>query len=229
MESAETGRSVQISIILGVFFMYISSNPDQITIEEFFLPFGGKLLKKNRWVKLASIMPWEHIEQIYMAAFQSENGRPALSSRIAFGAIFIKENDHLTDEGTVEAIAENPYMQYFLGLTGFQTKPLFDASMMVHFRKRFPVEELAKINEYICTSKWPDQQRNVDRNDTQDEPQDEPQQGGEPEGSQEPPAVNKQKESSKSGKIGKKARMLLPKNGKRNKRKIAGSSSWTPL
>ena len=60
-------------------------------------------------------------------------------------------------------------MQYFLGLTAFQAKPLFDSSMMVHFRKRFPVEEVVKINKYICTGVWPDQQRNVDRNDTQDE------------------------------------------------------------
>ncbi|MDD7652993.1 MAG: IS5/IS1182 family transposase, partial [Firmicutes bacterium] len=56
--------------------MYISSDADHITIEDFFMPFGGKLLKTNRWVKLASIMPWEHIEQIYMASFQSERGRP---------------------------------------------------------------------------------------------------------------------------------------------------------
>lgn len=160
-------------MILGVFLMYISSNNDQLTIEDFFMPFGGKLLKTNRWVKLASMMPWEHIEQIYMESFQSERGRPAFSSRIAFGAIFIKENDNLTDEGTVDAIAENPYMQYFLGLTAFRAEPLFDPSMMVHFRKRFPVEFVAKVNEYICTGVWPDQQRNVDRNDAQDEnPQD---------------------------------------------------------
>ena len=64
-------------------------------------------------------------------------------------------------------------MQYFLGLTAFQAEPLFDSSMMVHFRKRFPVEEVAKINEYICTGVWSEQQRNVDRNDAQDEnPQD---------------------------------------------------------
>lgn len=129
--------------------MYISSDVDQITMEEFFIPFGGKPLKTNRWVKLVSIMPWEHIEQIYMASFQSERGRPAISSRIAFGFIFIKENDNLTDEDTVAAIAENPYMQYFLGLTAFQAELLFDASVMVHFRKRFPVEEVAKINEYM--------------------------------------------------------------------------------
>ena len=145
--------------------MYISSDVDQITMEEFFIPFGGKLLKTNHWVKLVSIMPWEHIEQIYMASFQSERGRPAISSRIAFGFIFIKENDNLTDEDTVAAIAENPYMQYFLGLTAFQAEPLFDASVMVDFRKRFPVEEVAKINEYICTGKWPEQQQNIDRND----------------------------------------------------------------
>lgn len=51
-------------MILGVFLMYISSNEDQLTIEDFFMPFGGKLLKTNRWVKLASMMPWEHIEQL---------------------------------------------------------------------------------------------------------------------------------------------------------------------
>lgn len=97
------------------------------------------------------MMPWEHIEQIYMESFQSERGRPATSSRIAFGAIFIKKNDNLTDEGTVDAIAENPYMQYFLGLTAFWAELLLAPSMLVHFRKRFPVEEVVKINEYICT------------------------------------------------------------------------------
>lgn len=56
-------------------------------------------------------------------------------------------------------------MQYFLGLHEFHPEPLFDSSMMVHFRNRFPVEEVAKINEYVCPGKWPEGQRNVDRND----------------------------------------------------------------
>lgn len=146
--------------------MYIASNSDQLSIEDFFMPFGGKLLKTNRWVKLASVLPWDYIEDIYMQSFNDKNGRPAISSRIAFGAIFIKEYDNLTDVGTVSAIAENPYMQYFLGLHAFQAEPLFDSSMMVHFRKRFPVEEISKINEYVCTGKWPENSRNVDRNDS---------------------------------------------------------------
>ena len=59
MESAKSSHFGQVSMILGVFLMYISSNEDQLSIEDFFMPFGGKLLKTNRWVKIASMMPWE--------------------------------------------------------------------------------------------------------------------------------------------------------------------------
>ncbi len=59
-------------------------------------------------------------------------------------------------------------MQYFLGLHESHGEPLFDPSMLVRFRKWFPVEELAKINEFICTGRWPEAQRNVDRNDEDD-------------------------------------------------------------
>ena len=59
MKSAKNSQPVQFYLILGVFLMYISSNEGQLTIEDFFIPFGGKLLKTNRWVKIASMMPWE--------------------------------------------------------------------------------------------------------------------------------------------------------------------------
>lgn len=51
--------------------------------------------------------------------------------------------------------------------------------MMVHFRKRVPVEEVAKINEYVCTGKWPEGQRNVDCNDNTDDGEEPPCAGGE--------------------------------------------------
>lgn len=145
--------------------MYYIEDKDQQVIENFSVPFGGKLSSKNRWVRLAEIMPWEHIEKIYLRTMSTETGRKAFPSRLAFGAIYIKESENLTDAGCVTAIQENPYMQYFLGLHEFQQEPLFDPSMMVHFRKRFPVEEVARINECICTGKWPEDGRNVDRND----------------------------------------------------------------
>ena len=153
--------------------MYYLKDEDQLSIEEFFLPFGGRLQKDNRWVRMAEIMPWGYIEEIYVRNLSEETGRPALSSRIAFGSIFIKEHEKLSDEGTVQELQENPYMQYFLGLHEFHSEPLFEPSMMVHFRKRFPVEEVAKINEYICTGKWPEEQRSVDRNDKEEPSDDE--------------------------------------------------------
>ena len=140
--------------------MYYSEDKDQVVLAEFLMPFAGKLDPQNRWVRLSSIMPWDKIEEIYLRTMSTETGRKAIPARIAFGAIYIKESENLTDT----AIQENPYMQYFLGLHEFQQEPLFDASMMVHFRKRFPVEDVAKINEYVCTGKWPEAGRSVDRN-----------------------------------------------------------------
>jgi hypothetical protein len=131
--------------------MYRKRDREQLTIENFSTPFGGKLNANNRWVKLAQIMPWDMIEDIYAASFKEENpdGRPPIPARIAFGALYIKENENFPDERTVEHIAENNYMQYFLGLTEFRSEPLFDSSMMTLFRKRFSKEDISKINEEI--------------------------------------------------------------------------------
>ena len=145
--------------------MYYIEDKDQLVIEDFTMPFGGELDPENRWVRLAGIMPWDYIEEIYLQTMNTETGRRAYPSRVAFGSIFIKEYRNFTEVECVAEIQENPYMQYFLGLHEFQQEPLFDPSMMVHFRKRFPVEEVARINEYVCTGKWPEDGRNVDRND----------------------------------------------------------------
>ena len=129
--------------------MYRKSDRDQLYIEDFMLPFGGELLGDNRWVKLAAMMPWDFIEDIYLESMSQDMGAPAISARIAYGSLYIKEYENLTDERTVENICENPYMQYFLGLKEFQEKPLFDSSMMVHFRKRFPADKVEEINKRI--------------------------------------------------------------------------------
>jgi len=131
--------------------MYRSKAKNQVTLDSFILPFGGKLSADNRWVKMAELMPWNMVEEVYNRTmkFESKDGRPPIPSRIAYGAIFIKGNEDMTDEKTLECTMENPYVQYFLGLTEFRKEPLFDPSMMVHFRKRFPAEEVEKINEEL--------------------------------------------------------------------------------
>ena len=120
-------------------------------LDDLAMPFGGKLLAENRWVKMARLMPWEMIEDIYAGSFKAENteGRPPIPARIAFGALYIKESENFPAGRTVEHIAENAYMQYFLGLKEFHAEPLFDPSMMTWFSKRFSKEDIARINEEI--------------------------------------------------------------------------------
>lgn len=132
--------------------MYRKQDRNQLILEDFIMPFGGKLRAGNRWVKLAAIMPWDFIEDVYAESMSENDGAPAIASRIAFGALYIKESENLVDRRTVEYIAENPYMQYFLGLHEFTDEPLFDASMMVHFRKRFPAEKIEEINRRIVAA-----------------------------------------------------------------------------
>ena len=131
--------------------MYRKPDRNQLNLDEFILPFGGHLSPENRWIKIAGIMPWEMVEDYYAEGFKNKNpdGRKPFSARIAFGAVYIKEHENLTDERTIENIAENPYMQYFLGLGAFRAEPLFDPSMMAYFRRRFPAEFIAKVNEEI--------------------------------------------------------------------------------
>jgi hypothetical protein len=112
-------------------------NQRQLQFENFNLPFGGKLRSDNRWVKLAKFIPWEQFEADYAKTLASrDKGPPAMSVRVALGALIIKGQLGTSDEETVEQISENPYLQYFLGFKSFKLEPPFDPSMLVHFRKR---------------------------------------------------------------------------------------------
>jgi hypothetical protein len=117
---------------------------------EFNLPFGGKLLASNRWVKISELIPWHQFEDQYRSKLsKSGQGPPAFSVRMALAALIIKERLGLSDEECVEQIHENPYLQYFCGLKEFTTETPFHPTMYVHFRKRFPTDVLNRINEII--------------------------------------------------------------------------------
>lgn len=131
--------------------MYRHNQNQLIFPHEFFLPFGGQLNPDNRWCQYAAIIPWAEIETRYAKNFKNlKTGNSAYSVRMAFGTLFIQNLKGLSDRETVEEIAENPYLQYFIGLTGFVQKPPFDPSLMVHFRKRLGKDLINEINELIA-------------------------------------------------------------------------------
>jgi transposase, IS5 family len=81
-----------------------------------FLPFCGNLSGDNRWIKLAELIPWEHLEDDYASQFCKGFGAPAKPFRMALGALIIKCPLELMDEGLVEQIKKNPYLHLFIGL-----------------------------------------------------------------------------------------------------------------
>jgi hypothetical protein len=114
---------------------------------EFEVPFGGKLSADNRWVKMASLIPWNEFEAEYAKNFPTEKGAPAKSFRMALGALIIKEKLGVSDRETVEQIRENPYLQYFIGQSTYSNELPFDPSLLVHFRQRIGANLINKVNE----------------------------------------------------------------------------------
>lgn len=131
--------------------MYCKPSP-QMTIDDFILPFSGKLSAENRWVQLSKIIPWDEIEEEYAFMFPSDRGNVAKPVHMALGSLIIQARCGYTDRETVQQITENPYLQYFIGLNEYQLTKPFTPVAMVKFRKRFNAKRLAKINERIISA-----------------------------------------------------------------------------
>lgn len=127
-------------------------NAEQLLLpHEFFLPFAGELNPENRWCKLAKIVPWAAVEKRYIKSLGNTRvGQKAYSIRMALGSLIIQNMKNLSDCETVVEITENPYLQYFIGLSGFVQEPPFDPSLMVHFRKRLGKDIINELNELIA-------------------------------------------------------------------------------
>jgi hypothetical protein len=106
--------------------MYRQSEPQVILPENWELYFEGKLDSQNRWVIMASLIPWDEFEAEYAANFSEKIGAPAKNFRMALGALIIKEKLGISDRETVEQIKENPYLQYFLNQVRKHTEQIID-------------------------------------------------------------------------------------------------------
>ena len=136
--------------------MYRKNQYHQYSITDFNQPMGLKMNPENRWVKKAATIPWDSIEEKYAKLFPSNTGMPAKPLRMALGSLLIQKSLEFSDRELLDEITENPYMQYFIGLPGYQSSPPFVPSLLVYFRKRLTPEVLAEINEMIIAYNSPD-------------------------------------------------------------------------
>ena len=145
--------------------MLKTKDSNQLKFEAFKTPFEIAMDRNNRWIKLSEIIPWEELTGIYSKAM-SDFGRPGIDGRIAIGAMIIKAKLGLSDEETIEQIRENVYMQFFLGLEGYQKEMLFDPSLLVHIRERMGKEMLEQMNRVLVVKAESAQKQRRNKKDT---------------------------------------------------------------
>ena len=133
--------------------MYKSADKTQTSFLDFNQPMGLRMNPDNRWIQMADKIPWDLFEVKYAGLFPSGTGNVAKPLRMALGSLIIQNRFQYPDRELVEQITENPYLQYFIGLPGYQDTPPFDASTLVLFRKRITAEMLCEANEYLLTHK----------------------------------------------------------------------------
>ena len=129
--------------------MYRPLDKLQHSFFDFNQPLGMHMNPKNRWIRLADRIPWDVFEEKYAELFPSSTGNVAKPLRMALGSLIIQKKLLFSDRELVEQITENPYLQYFIGLPGYQEEPPFDASTLTLFRKRLTHEIILEANEYI--------------------------------------------------------------------------------
>lgn len=103
--------------------MYKSTDRLQPSFLDFNQPMGLEMNPENRWIKMADRIPWDEFEIKYASLFPSGTGNVAKPLRMALWALIIQTKFQYPDRKLVEQITENPYLQYFIGLSGYNDSP----------------------------------------------------------------------------------------------------------
>ena len=95
--------------------------------------------KKHPLIQLAEQMNWAAFDKQF-EVYYSEEGRPAIETRLMVSLHYLKYTHNLSDEETVQRWVENPYWQYFSGRQHFEYELPIDPSSMTRWRKRIGKE-----------------------------------------------------------------------------------------
>ncbi|MCB9285410.1 MAG: IS5 family transposase [Lewinellaceae bacterium] len=119
------------------------------TLALFSTPFEQKLSPENRWVRMAELVPWDEMAEVFFSCLSTDQGRLTVDLRVILGALMVKHIERLSDEDTIQYIQENIYAQYFVGLSSFQIEPVFVPSLFVEIRKRLGQKGSARLNDLM--------------------------------------------------------------------------------
>ena len=133
---------------LANFQMKPKKNPQKSHQMDLFRPELIKIINPgHEMVKLAKIVDWDRLDELFGETYCLDNGRPGISTRLMVSLHYLKYTFSLSDEDTVAAWVENPYWQHLSGMKYFEHEAPIDPSSMTNWRKRIGkagAEELLK-------------------------------------------------------------------------------------
>lgn len=143
-------------------------NTEQVQL--FATPFEQELDIENRWIKFSKVLPWNKLSGYYYSRMDKKMGAGTIDARVVLGALIIKHHEGLSDEGTIESIKENLYMQYFLGLSSFKRDAVFAPSLFVEIRKRLGLDYWQEINDIIIKHNTPENKNDSEETEGNKQP-----------------------------------------------------------
>lgn len=118
----------------------------------FTTPFDQHLSANNRWVRMEALVPWDEMAKVFFNSMSASQGRPSVDLRIVLGVLMVKHIEDLSDERTIEYVQENIYAQFFVGLSSFQTEPVFVPHLLVTIRKRLSEAGARQLNDLLISA-----------------------------------------------------------------------------
>lgn len=118
----------------------------------FSTPFDNHLSADNRWVRMESLVPWDEMAKVFLNSMSAGQGRPSVDLRIVLGVLMVKHIEGLSDERAIEYVQENIYAQFFIGLSSFQTDPVFVPHLLVTIRKRLSEAGARQLNDLLISA-----------------------------------------------------------------------------
>jgi transposase, IS5 family len=113
--------------------------------------FGAELSEllnpKHPLYVLAERLDWSQFEVAIDACYAGELGRPGVNTRLMVGLLYLKHAYNESDESVVARWVENPYWQFFCGLSYMQHELPIDPSSLSKWRTRVGAERLEKLLE----------------------------------------------------------------------------------
>jgi len=100
---------------------------------------------KHKLVKLSELIDWQSFDNDWGKLFPSDQGAPAIPTRMIAGLHYLKHLYDLSDEQVVERWVENPYWQYFCGEQFFSHHFPIHPTSMTKWRNRLGRHGVEKL------------------------------------------------------------------------------------